>query len=105
MEKLKNSVGDKSGEKTEERSMKWMDLFTHPGRKAMLIAIVLCILNQFSGCFALVNYTASIFKVAGTTLKPNTAAMIVGGIQLIGSFLASILIDRAGRKVNIDFNV
>lgn len=36
--------------------------------------------------------------MAGSSLSPNTAAIIIGIIQLIGSFLASSLVERAGRR-------
>lgn len=52
--RLKGSLcGDKSGKSDE--SMKFSDLTVAPGRKAMLIGIVLALLNQFSGCFAMLN--------------------------------------------------
>lgn len=97
MTKLKNSL-HKSG-KCEANSFNWSDLLRNPGRKAFLIGIGLAILNQFCGCIAMSNYTANIFKESGSTLSPNNSAICVGVIQLIGSFVAMNLVDRAGRKV------
>lgn len=68
-------------------------------RKALLIGLGLVALNQFCGIFAMLNYTATIFAEAGTDLTPNMAAIIVGIIQLIGSYFSTILVDRTGRKV------
>lgn len=93
--KLQKSIGDsKLGS-----SFEWLDLISGPGRKAMIIGIVLASINQMCGCFAMLNYTANIFEEAGSSLSPNMAAIIVSVIQVIGSSTATILVDRAGRKV------
>lgn len=65
----------------------------------MAIGICLMVLNQFCGCFAMLNYTATIFEAAGSTLSPNASAIIVGFIQIVGSYFPTLLADRAGRKV------
>lgn len=75
------------------------NLTTAPGRRAMTIGIVLIALNQCCGCFAMLNYAANIFKEAGTEMPANVAAIVVGIIQLFGAFLATYLVDWAGRKV------
>lgn len=65
MSKLQNSIG-KPDEKSTGSSLNWSDLTRAPGRKAITIGIVLAALNQFCGCFAMLNYTANIFKEAGS---------------------------------------
>lgn len=65
----------------------------------MIIGIVLASINQLCGCFAMLQYTASIFEEAGSNMSPNMSAIFVGVIQLIGSFLPTILVERGGRKV------
>lgn len=83
----------------DNNSWDWRDLMTAPGRRAMTIGIFLIVLNQCCGCFAMLNYTANIFKEAGSNMSANVAAIIVGIIQLLGAFLATNLVDLAGRKV------
>ena len=56
------------------------------------------VLNQWCGCFAMLNYTATIFAEAGSTLSPNLSAIVVGAIQIFGAFF-STLVDKIGRKV------
>lgn len=56
-------------------------------------------LNQFCGCFAMMTFTATIFKESGSNLSPNISSIIVGGIQIIGSIFPTLLVDRLGRKV------
>lgn len=100
MNKLRCSFGSSKTEACSKNSLKWSDLTTGLGRKALTIGIVLAALNQFCGCFAMLNYTANIFKEAGSNMSPNLAAILVGVIQLVGSYAATVLVDRAGRKVN-----
>lgn len=49
----------------------------------------------------MLNYTADIFAESGSQMSPNMAAIIVGIIQMIGSYVSLALVDRAGRKVAI----
>lgn len=98
MNRLRSAVGNDAG-KSEKNSMKWSDLVSGPGRKAMTIGIVLALLSRFTGCMALLTYTASIFEEAGSNLTPNMATIVVGIIQLIGSYATTFLVERAGRKV------
>lgn len=56
-------------------------------------------LNQFCGVFAMMNFTATIFSESGSNLSPNVSSIIVGGIQIIGSMMPTILVDRLGRKM------
>lgn len=64
-----------------------------------MIGVGLVALNQFCGCFAMVNYTATIFQEAGSDLTPNMAAIVIGAIQLVGAYFSTVLVERAGRKV------
>lgn len=60
---------------------------------------MLIFLNQMCGLFAMLNYTVSIFEAAGSTLSPEVSTIIVGFIQLVGTFAPIILVERAGRKI------
>lgn len=101
MSKLKSAFENISDntEKVKDNSLKWSDFTTKEAKKALLIGIVLVVLNQCCGCFALLNYTAKIFEESGSSLSPNKSAIIVGVIQLFGSMIPTFLADRAGRKV------
>lgn len=52
------------------------DLITNPGRKAMVIGIVLAALNHITGSYALLSYTATIFKESGSLITPNESALV-----------------------------
>lgn len=96
--------GDDS-KQNEKMSMKWSDLVVKPGSKAMIIGIVLVLLNQFGGCYAMMVYTATIFEMAGSNLTPNMSAMIVAIIQFVGTIVMISLVDRIGRKVRMRHSV
>lgn len=77
---------------------------TRAGRKAFLIGIVLIMLHEFCGCFTMLNYTATIFRESGSDLSPNFSAIIVGFIQLLGTYAATILVDLLGRRFLLTFS-
>lgn len=56
-------------------------------------------LLEFSGCFVLLNYSVAIFTEAGSNLSPNESAIVIGIIQILGSYVSVHLVDKAGRKV------
>lgn len=76
------------------------DLFT---RKAAFRALVICLglmfFQQLSGVNAVIFYANSIFKDAGSTLSPDISAIIIGAIQVIVTYVSSILVDKAGRRI------
>lgn len=65
--------------------------------------MALLALKQFTGNTAMLNYAGHIFKDSGSHLDPNLSAIIIGVIQLLGTFMPPILVDRAGRKVILRF--
>lgn len=99
MDKLKSTIDGSNNDKSSDNSIKLSDITSGPGRNAMIIGIILAGINQLSGCFAMLQYTATIFQEAGSSMSPNMSAIVVGVIQLLGSYVATIAVDRAGRKV------
>lgn len=45
------------------------------------------------------QYTVQIFKDAGSTIDENLCTIIVGIVNFIAVFIATVLIDRLGRKI------
>ncbi|XP_053697379.1 facilitated trehalose transporter Tret1-like [Sabethes cyaneus] len=99
MNKLMSQIAIRGKDSNNESSIKWADFAPFSTKKAIIIGMVLVTLNQFSGCFALINYTAQIFADAGSELDPNVAAIIVGAIQIAGSYASTLVVDRCRRKV------
>lgn len=47
----------------------------------------------------MINYTVSMFEDSGSSLSPNISSIVVGVIQVLGSFASTLLVDRVGRKL------
>jgi len=47
----------------------------------------------------MLNYTAVIFEQSGSSMPPTMAAIVVGSIQLVGTYTSTVLVDRLGRKI------
>uniref|UniRef100_A0A182MN01 Major facilitator superfamily (MFS) profile domain-containing protein n=1 Tax=Anopheles culicifacies TaxID=139723 RepID=A0A182MN01_9DIPT len=83
------------------RKVSLTNLFTE-SREAKLgifIGVFLMFINQFCGIFAILTYAASVFAGVGSTLSPNTSAIIMGTIQIVGTLSSFVFVDLAGRKV------
>lgn len=66
--------------------------------KAILIGVSMTAINLFSGTFAMVNYTAIIFKESGSTIDSQDSSIIVAVIEVLGVACSLLLVDRIGRK-------
>lgn len=75
------------------------ELFNKNNTKPLLISLGLMFFQQMSGINAVVFYTVQIFGYAGSTLDGNTSTIIVGVVNFGSTFLATIVIDRFGRKI------
>lgn len=67
--------------------------------KGLGIGVVLVILNMWTGGFTVMSYAAKIFRDSGSTISPHISSIIVGCMQVTGSYVSTIVIDRAGRKI------
>lgn len=95
VERLKCQLNAESIEWSEVSKM----IAHNPGKKAVIISVVLCLLNHFTGNFVLMNYTASIFQFSGSVLSPNESALVVAAIQFVATLIVPYLVERAGRNV------
>ncbi|XP_063698303.1 facilitated trehalose transporter Tret1-like [Culicoides brevitarsis] len=109
-EKLKNSVEFFSGKpfvkeitvqrsNEEPSSIKLKSLFDVSTRNAFRLSLLLMSCCCFSGVFTVLQYTETIFSEAGSNLSPSTSSIIVAVIQLAGSYFATIVVERAGRRI------
>ncbi|XP_017889015.1 facilitated trehalose transporter Tret1 isoform X2 [Ceratina calcarata] len=74
-------------------------LFKKHNMKPLLISLGLMFFQQFSGINAVIFYTVSIFKDAGSSINENLATIIVGIVNFLSTFIAAAVIDRLGRKM------
>lgn len=65
----------------------------------MLIGPSLMAISQFSGTFCVVTYAVTIFKESGSNFNPNTSSIVLGSLQIFGTYCTSLLIDKFGRKL------
>ncbi|XP_018326010.1 facilitated trehalose transporter Tret1-like isoform X2 [Agrilus planipennis] len=75
------------------------ELFNRVHLKPLLISLGLMFFQQMSGINAVIFYTTSIFEMAGSTINKNLCTIIVGIVNFVSTFIATVLIDRLGRKV------
>lgn len=111
IERLKNQIGkfskfdDGSSEKMADNSFKWKNLISNPGRKALIIGVVLALLNHISGNFALINYAGTIFKESGSIISENESALVVAVILCFTTLISPLFINRFGRRVGVCISI
>lgn len=66
--------------------------------RGLIIGMALCVLCQACGCFAIVNYAATIFEATGSQLDPSVSGIILGVVQIFGTYVSAILVDSVGRR-------
>ncbi|XP_043474785.1 facilitated trehalose transporter Tret1-like [Leptopilina heterotoma] len=82
------------------KSSKLSDLFKEKGTvKGLIIAFILLGGQQMCGMFVMLSYATKIFEMSGSSISPDISTIIIGIMQLIGSYISTFLIERAGRKL------
>lgn len=76
-----------------------MQLLRRNNLKPLGISLGLMFFQQFSGINAVIFYAEKIFIYAGSTMEGSVCVIILGIVNFIATFVATILIDRLGRKV------
>ncbi|XP_050671494.1 facilitated trehalose transporter Tret1-like [Leptidea sinapis] len=78
----------------------WSD---KPTFKAFIITLVIKISQQFDGYLIVLIYASFVTEKAAETisleLSPNKQVMIIGVAQLVGSILATCIVEKTGRKL------
>lgn len=95
---LMRSQADSDRQATKNQ---FMELLKRNNLKPLSISLGLMFFQQFSGINAVIFYTVQIFKDAGSTIDGNICTIIVGVVNFIATFIATVLIDRLGRKVSL----
>lgn len=81
---------------------KWSSwkLFRQPATvRALIIMLGIMFFMQASGVNAVLFYSTSIFQAANAVVEPELATIIIGSIQVFGTLLSSLVVDRLGRRV------
>ncbi|XP_030753073.1 facilitated trehalose transporter Tret1-like [Sitophilus oryzae] len=78
----------------------FIDLFRDRGlKKALKIGMLLMAFQQLPGIGAVLSYTETIFVMAGSTIRADISASVIGGVSLFSVIISSRLIDTMGRKI------
>ncbi|XP_050300523.1 facilitated trehalose transporter Tret1-like isoform X1 [Anthonomus grandis grandis] len=72
-------------------------------RKSFVLALVLIILQQFSGINVIYSYTQLIFEQSGSKLSSDVSSILVGVAQFCTIFITTFGVDRFGRKKMLTF--
>ena len=74
-------------------------LFAPEHRRALVIALVVALVSQFCGINAIMYYSTRIFSRAGIGIaNAFWATMLVGLVNLVFTLVATVFIDRVGRR-------
>lgn len=91
LEAVRAAVGQEQGRLAE--------LFGPRLRKPFAVAVVLMAVSQLSGINAIMYYSTKIFATAGVGVKDAfMASTIIGAVNVLFTFVALALVDRAGRR-------
>lgn len=66
---------------------------------AILISLGLMLFQQLSGINAVIFYATTIFQMSGSSIDENVSSIIIGVVNFVSTFIATVLIDRLGRKI------
>ncbi|XP_049880018.1 facilitated trehalose transporter Tret1-like [Pectinophora gossypiella] len=87
----------------EPKSAWGIILHDKPTFRAFIITLVIKITQQFDGYLIVLIYAGFVFKQAessiGLDLSPNKQVMLIGIVQLLGSTLATCIVEKTGRKL------
>lgn len=67
--------------------------------RALYIIIGLMFFLQLSGINIVIFYTGSIFDAANTGIDSELATILVGVMQVLATFVSSMIVDRVGRRI------
>lgn len=84
-----------------EESGRWRELFAPSVRLSLVVGVALAILQQVCGINVVIYYGSLIFaeQITGnTTAVALAASVLIGTVNLAATVLATILIDRIGRR-------
>lgn len=94
LETIKRNVEESLANKAS-----FFDIFKSKGlTKALIISLALVTFQQFSGINVILFYTQTIFEATGSTIPPEISTIVTGIVQIIGSFLTPIFVEKKGKR-------
>ncbi|XP_042206691.1 facilitated trehalose transporter Tret1-like isoform X4 [Homarus americanus] len=89
----------KTQDDAQQNKASLRDLKTPYILKPLLISCTLMVFQQLSGINAVLFNLDKIFKGSGSTLATDIGPIIVGAVLVSATVIASVLMDKAGRKI------
>lgn len=83
---------------TDGKSGKFQELLTPNSRRSFVIVVALSAIGQLSGWIAVIAYAETLFRKIETPLGAGGASVILAIVQTIASLLASVYLDKLGRR-------
>lgn len=100
LESIKKSVEESLADKAS-----FFDIFKSKGlTKALALSVGLVAFQQFSGINAILFYTQTIFAATGSTIPADISTIIIGIVQILGSFIGPALVDKKGKRFLLLFS-
>lgn len=97
---LKGIIKSHTDSERQSSSNGVMQLLRRNNLKPLSISLGLMFFQQFSGINAVIFYAEKIFIDAGSSIDKSVCVIILGVVNFIATFVATVLIDRLGRKVH-----
>lgn len=67
--------------------------------KGLTIGFGLMTFQQLSGVNAIIFYASQIFEEANKSIRPDISTIVLGVIQVVATFLSTLVVDKLGRRV------
>lgn len=96
---LKGIIKSHADSERHQSSTGIQQLLRRNNLKPLSVSLGLMFFQQFSGINAVIFYAEKIFIDAGSKIDSSLCTIILGVVNFIATFVATIFIDRAGRKV------
>ncbi|XP_064543958.1 facilitated trehalose transporter Tret1-2 homolog [Drosophila montana] len=72
--------------------------------KGIGIAVMLQVLQQWTGVNAIMFYSTSIFEDVGSGLSGRICTILIGATQLVMTLVATLIVDKVGRRILLLFS-
>lgn len=83
----------------QDNKASFFDIFKSRGlTMALFLSTSLIIFQQFSGINVVLFYAQTIFAATGVSLAPEICTIIIGIVQVIGSALTPLLVEKRGKR-------
>lgn len=98
-EKVTEADTDLAADETTNAPFNFSDFKRADHWKPSLLSMVIVVLSLCTGQFVIITFTKQIFDETGSNISSEYSSIIVALIQLIGSYVSTLVIERVGRRI------